>query len=75
MPRQSAAPLQVHQPIPQLMMDLGPPLFQLKGLAIGNGLTDPQLQVSANSTMRCDLFLTVRLLDQGLFLETSVHSC
>lgn len=44
-PRQDAVPLQVHQPVPQLMMDLGAPLFQLKGLAIGNGLTDPHLQV------------------------------
>ena len=45
-PHQNGVPLQVHQPIPQLMMDLGPPLFQLTGLAIGNGLTDPQLQVN-----------------------------
>ena len=45
-PRRNAVPLQVHQPLTQLMMDLGPPLFKLTGLAIGNGLTDPQLQVS-----------------------------
>ena len=44
--RQSRAPLQVQQAIPEAMMDLGAPLFSLTGLAIGNGLTDPQLQVS-----------------------------
>ena len=44
--RQGEAPLQVQRHIPQAMMGLGPPLFSLTGLAIGNGLTDPQLQVS-----------------------------
>ena len=38
-------PLLHTQPLSQQMLQLGPPLFQLAGLAIGNGLTDPQLQV------------------------------
>ena len=29
----------------ETMLQLGPPLFRLTGLAIGNGLTDPALQV------------------------------
>ena len=41
-----ARPALMHtQPLSQQMLQLGPPLFQLAGLAIGNGLTDPQLQV------------------------------
>ncbi len=33
------------QEVPAQMLQLGPPLFKLAGLAIGNGLTDPKLQV------------------------------
>ena len=33
------------QEMPAQMLQLGPPLFKLAGLAIGNGLTDPKLQV------------------------------
>ena len=29
----------------ETMLQLGPPLFRLAGLAVGNGLTDPALQV------------------------------
>ena len=34
------------QPVSETMLRLGPPLFKLVGLAIGNGLTDPSLQVT-----------------------------
>lgn len=33
------------QEVPAQMLQLGAPLFKLAGLAIGNGLTDPKLQV------------------------------
>lgn len=56
-PRPNALPLQVHQPIPQVMMDLGPPLFRLVGLGIGNGLTDPQLQVSCMTVFTTEAFM------------------
>lgn len=32
------------RPLPQRALELGPPLFNLAGLAIGNGLTDPRTQ-------------------------------
>ena len=32
--------------LPKRATDLGPPLFKLAGLAIGNGLTDPATQAS-----------------------------
>ncbi len=34
------------QEVSSQVLQLGPPLFKLAGLAIGNGLTDPKLQVS-----------------------------
>lgn len=36
--------------LPQRALEIGPPLFDLAGLAIGNGLTDPRTQVR---TARC----------------------
>lgn len=45
----AAKPALMHtQQLSPQMLQLGPPLFQLAGLAIGNGLTDPQLQVSSS---------------------------
>ena len=32
--------------LPERATALGPPLFKLTGLAVGNGLTDPATQVS-----------------------------
>ncbi|DBB10125.1 TPA: hypothetical protein ACH3X3_001709 [Trebouxia sp. C0006] len=45
-PEQPAQPQLVEtQEVPTQMLQLGPPPFKLAGLAIGNGLTDPKLQV------------------------------
>ena len=35
--------------LPKRATDLGPPLFKLTGLAIGNGLTDPATQARSLS--------------------------
>lgn len=36
--------------LPKRATDLGPPLFKLTGLAIGNGLTDPATQARSFSS-------------------------
>ena len=38
-------PLLKSREMSETMLQLGPPLFRLTGLAVGNGLTDPALQV------------------------------
>lgn len=39
------------QEVSETMLRLGPPLFKLTGLAIGNGLTDPTLQVTSENVL------------------------
>ena len=39
----------------ETMLQLGPPLFRLTGLAVGNGLTDPALQVAFVRTPAVEL--------------------
>lgn len=41
----AAQPLLKTREMSESMLQLGPPLFKLAGLAVGNGLTDPSLQV------------------------------
>ena len=41
----ASQPLLKSREMSETMLQLGPPLFRLTGLAIGNGLTDPALQV------------------------------
>ena len=49
--------LQHTKPFSDEMLELGPPVFKLAGLAIGNGLTDPQLQVDQELLHCCILVL------------------
>ena len=41
----ASQPLLKSRQMSENMLQLGPPLFRLTGLAVGNGLTDPALQV------------------------------
>ena len=43
--------------LPERATALGPPLFKLTGLAIGNGLTDPATQVSIPYKPCCSTLL------------------
>ena len=54
-PDHSQPKLMEVQHIPNEMLQLGPPLFKLAGLAIGNGLTDPKLQVPFTTVCHCCL--------------------
>ncbi len=43
--------LQAERSLPPQALKLGRPRFTLRGLAIGNGMTDPQLQVDLCSAL------------------------
>lgn len=42
----ASQPLLRSRELSEIMLQLGPPLFRLTGLAVGNGFTDPALQVA-----------------------------
>ena len=49
--------------LPERATALGPPLFKLTGLAIGNGLTDPATQVSKHLKLCCSTLLELEQED------------
>ena len=56
-------PLLKTREMSEAQKQLGPPLFRLAGLAIGNGLTDPALQVvSADCVSDCHACLAFGIL-------------
>ena len=50
--------LQERRQLPKRARDLGPPLFKLTGLAIGNGLTDPATQARHSSHVSVEKYRT-----------------
>ena len=51
----ASQPLLKSREMSETMLQLGPPLFRLTGLAVGNGLTDPALQVAFVRTPAVEL--------------------
>lgn len=66
-----------NRPLPERMLLAGPPVFQLAGAAIGNGLTAPDIQVMTHADVAYSMGLvsvaqSIQLMKQQLEVQQHV---